>query len=614
MKEDLLPYYEHELSFVRHMGKEFARQYSKIASRLLLEPDKCDDPHVERLIEAFALLAGRVHHKIDDEFPEITEALLNIHYPHYLRPLPPMTIAQLRLDSEQGKVSGEYRVEAGTEVYASSSLGRDASCSFRTCYPVSLWPLEVRSASAHPAASVRGGSVPGEAFAAIEIGLGCLAGARLAELEIDRLRFYLNGESNIVHILYELLFVNAFRAVVRGVDANGRLFEAPLPAGAIREAGFAKDEGILPYPDRSFLGYRLLQEYFSYPQKFLFFDLCGLSEIDRSRFGESFSILIYLTAFERKQRLQQLTQNVGRETFALGCTPIVNLFGRTAEPIRLTHRRAEYKVVADIHRPNATEIYSIDQVSSYAPYFEKPREFSPFYSTRHAYDADPEQAFWYATRRRSERPGDAGSEVYLTLVDLGFNPALPPVETLTVRVTCTNRDIAGLLPFTGEFGELSMETGSLVRVRALMAATRTVRPPLRRGLQWRQISHLALNHLSITGDRGEALQEILKLYDFTEDPAIRRQIAGISAVHAKPRFARVISEQGVNFVQGMGVEIEFDEDEYVGAGVFLLAAVLERFLSLYSAINSFSQLTATTRQRKEPLKRWPPRSGQQVLL
>jgi len=609
MKDDLLPYYENELSFIRNMGKEFAASWGKIAERLQLEPGKCDDPHVERLIEAFALLTGRIHHKIDDEFPEITESLLNILYPHYLRPIPSMSIAQLRVDPEQGPLSSGHTIKKDTGLYTRQIVGRSTTCNFRTCYPVTLWPLEVGSAAVRPAASVPGAPTVEGALAVIRIDLKCLGGARLSGLSLDRLRFYLNAESAVAHGLYELLFTNVIQVVVSGQGQR-----AVLPADAIKPVGFGRDEGMLPYADRSFVGYRVLQEFFNFPWKYLFFDVCGFDRIDRSRFGDSFQLLVYLSSFERKERLQVLEQNVNADTFQLGCTPIINLFERLAEPIRLTHTATEYRIVPDIHRQASTEVYSVDEVTSTAPYLQTPQVYQPFYSMRHVYDDDPGQAYWYSGRRFSERKGDKGTEVYLSLVNLDFQPNLPASETLTVRITCTNRDLAGELPLAGEFGELSLESGPLVRARTLMSPTKTVRPPLRRGLQWRLISHLALNYLSLVDGRQEALQEILKLYDFGDDPAIRKQIAGIVGLSSRPHMTRIVSENGVVFANGLRVDVEFDEDAFIGAGVFLFAAVLERFLGLYTAINSFTQLTVRTRQRRGDLKRWPPRSGEQILL
>ena len=290
---------------------------------------------------------------------------------------------------------------------------------------------------------------------------------------------------------------------------------------------------------------------------------------------------------------------------------MVNLFERIAEPIRITQTKAEYHIVPDQHRQSATEVYSVDSVVS-ASYLEEPKVYEPFYSLRHGTAGDTHKHFWYTHRRPSFRKNDNGTDVYLSLVDLDFNASLPPVEMLTLHVTCTNRDQAPLLKLSGEFGELEPEGAPLVRARCLRNPTPTVRPPSRRGLQWRLISHLSLNHLSIVEKGTEALQEILRLYDFSNDPAIRKQIAGITAVTSRSSISRVTSSTGVAFCRGTDVTLEFDEDQYVGTGVFLLACVLQRFLGLYTAVNSFSRLTART--RKGVLKQWPPLAGEQILL
>jgi type VI secretion system protein ImpG len=394
--------------------------------------------------------------------------------------------------------------------------------------------------------------------------------------------------------------------------------------GRCREVGFGREDGLLPYSDRSFLGYRLLQEYFSFPEKFLFFEISGLERVSKPGFDDRFEILILLDELQRKERLAQLERTVSAATFRLGCTPIINLFEICAEPIRLSHALSEYRVIPDVNNELATEVYSIDRVTSTTPYFQEPQEYQPFYSLRHSYNGDRAQCFWHSSRRASHRKGDEGTEVYLALVDLGFKPSLPPVETLTVHVTCTNRDLPAKLPFTGEFGELEMESGPLLRVRCLYKPTETVRPPMgtgparehspRESLQWRLISHLGLNHLSIVDGGLNALREILRVYDFSDRPAVKRQIAGITKISSSPQVARVDSQYGVVFCQGIRISAEFDEDEYVGSGVFLLASVLERFFGLYAPINSFSEFQVTTKQRKGVLRQWAPRAGEQVLL
>jgi len=612
MTDELLPYYERELAFIRQMAGEFREKYPAVAGRIQLEPNTCDDPHVERLIEAFALLAGRIHHKLDDEFPEITEALLDVLYPHYLRPIPPQSIVQFQLDPAQSAVPAAMRVPLGTPIHSKPDDGH--VCSFRTCYPVDLWPLRVTQAAVSApnrfASSGNASGIAADVAATIRIQMECLGGLRLAQLPIGCIRFYIQGTSAAAHALYESLFVNTLRVSLRSAGA-GDSAQVILPASSLRQVGFAADESTLPYSDRSFPGYRLLQEYFRFPEKFLFFDVTGLDRIALSDFGNAFEILISLGEFSNKHRLGALEQSVDADTFQLGCAPIVNLFERTAEPVRISQTKTEYRIIPDQHRQMSTEIYSVDSVTSTAPYLEQPQRYEPFYSLSHGRD-ESKKRFWYTHRRSSFRKDDNGTEVYISLVDLDFKPALPPVDMLTLRVTCTNRDQASRLRLSGEFGELETEGVALVRARSLHRPTQAARPPRRRGLQWRLISHLSLNHLSIVEKGREALREILRLYDFNDDPAIRKQIAGLIHVDSKASVSRVASKTGVAFCRGTDVTIEFDEEAYAGASVFLLASVLQSFLGLYSAVNSFSRLSVKT--SKGVLKRWPPLAGEQILL
>lgn len=604
MADELLTYYERELTFLRQMGAEFAAKYPKIATRLLLEADKCEDPHVERLLQGFAFLAARVHRKLDDEFPELTDALLGVLYPHYLAPIPSMGIVEFVLDPDQGKLTTAHRIERGVTVYSQPVGG--TPCRFRTCYPVTLWPLEVTSAKLDVPDRV--GPSRGAA-AVIRLGLRCLGGTTLPEIELDQLRFYLHGESALAHGLYELLFNNTVQVQLRPPAGQKGVEPVTLSPRCLRPVGFDPDEGMLPYTPRSFLGYRLLQEYFSLPEKFLFFDLHELDRAGRAGFKEGLEVAIFL------DRMPQLEQPMDAGTFRLACTPIVNLFEQIAEPIRLSHAETEYRAIPDLRRPDAVEVYAVESVTSTSPYLPEPIEFQPFYSFKHAIDREQQRAFWYATRRPSPKKGDPGTEVYLSLVDLNFQPTLPAVETLTIHATCTNRDLPGKLPFGGEQGDFEVEGGApLSRIRCLTKPTPTARPPIRRGAHWRLLSHLSLNYLSVCEGGKEALQEILKLYDFADSAVIRQQIAGITNVTSRRVVRRPGGMPWNGFCRGIEVTVEFDAEKYVGTGLFLFASVLEKFLGLYSSLNSFSQLIATTRQRKEPLKRWPPRAGEQILL
>jgi type VI secretion system protein ImpG len=619
MSEELLAYYERELSFIRQLGAEFAEKYPKIAGRLLLEPDKCEDPHVERLIEAVAFLAARVHRKLDDELPEVTESLLSVLYPHYLAPIPSMSIVQFLLDPAQA------RLQTGQTVARESTLASrpvdGVPCRFRTCYPITIWPVEVTSAGFEPPARL--GPVGDSTRTVLRLQLRVLDGLPFSDLRqkvsptevlpFDRLRFYLQGEGQVVSELYEALFNNVLRVEFRSTRPRNAPPPVVRPPGCVRPVGYGREEGMLPYTDRSFLGYRLLQEFFSFPEKFLFVDLCDLSMAGKVGESDTLEVWIFLNrefAYEKA---------VTAQTFRLNCTPIINLFRQVAEPIQLTQARHEYRVVPDVRRQMATEVYSVDEVLSVSPTMDKSVSIRPFYSYRHAAEQKEERSFWFASRRASERKDDTGTEVYLSLMNLDFNPSVPGVDTLTLHTLCTNRDLPARLPFGGREGDFQLEgPGIFQSIRCLRKPTPTLRPSLRRGAHWRLISHLSLNYLSLLeseeGHGAEALQEILKLYDFADSAATRRQIAGIAGVSARRVFRVVGDALRMGFTRGVEVSLQLNEPQYVGTGVFLFAMVLEHFFALYSSVNSFSQLVLTTSQREGIVRRWPPKAGEQIVL
>jgi len=613
VRDDLLAYYNRELTFLRQMAAEFAEKYPKIAARLVLEPDRCEDPHVERMIEAFAFLAARVHLKIDDEFPEITEALLGILYPHYIRPIPSMSIVEFHLDPEQGKLSTGLTVSRDSVLYSRPVDG--FPCRFRSCYETTLWPVRVAEAQWRTPDRLQPPLKAPEAVAALRVHLRCFPDVSFEKLGLKKLRFYLNGESNLVHALYELLSNNCAQILARDPTPNSRLRPVALPPDALRPVGFAEDEGVLPYPRRSFLGYRLLQEYFAFPEKFLFLELTGLEALAAARFQESADLLFLISPFERPERQQMLELGISEKTLRLNCTPIVNLFPQTAEPILLDQTRHEYPIVPDVRRRNSSEVFSVDEVVSSSPQSHEVIRFEPFYSFRHATRREKNQTFWLTSRRASQRVGDEGTDVNLALVDLSARPSHPSVDTITVRCTCTNRDLPARLPFGSEAGDFELEGISAIkRIVCLRKPTAAIRPPTGRGAHWRLISHLSLNYLSLVEAGKQALQEILRLYNFADSAYLERQIAGITELKSRRHLARVRSDFGISFARGTQVEMKLDEDQFEGGGVYLFASVLEQFLGLYATMNSFSQLAVSTAQRKEALREWPPRAGVQILL
>ncbi len=624
MLQELLPYYERELTYLRQLAKEFASEYPKIAGRLKIDGEVCEDPHVNRLIEAFSFLTARIHKKLDDEFPEITEALLGMLYPHYLRPIPSMAIVQLNFDPEQSQINGRYLIPRETMMFSRAVKGMP--CKFRTCYPVELWPVKITHAQFFPMEISAFNRHTRNAVATLQIRLTCIGDMNWPTLKAEllkpdakgkrlppKLRLHLAGETPIVYALYEIL-CNNVQQILLSTPSDKHI---EIPVDSLQPMGFEQDQGMLDYEPRSFVGYRLLHEYFVFPDKFLFFDLCNLDKIDDS-FDKELTITIYFSEFQRSERMARLEQSVKADTFRLGCTPIVNLFKQQAEPINLTHQKTEYLVLPDVRRPWGTEAYSVDSVRKITRLRDQEEviDFHPFYSVKHAYSNEPQEGtYWCTSRHPSKYKDGRGTDVFLSLVDLEFNPKVPQIETLSISVTCTNRDLPAELPFGGNESDFELDGYPVVTsVRCLTKPTPTLRPPLRKGAQWRFISHLALNQLSLVEGGREALLEILSLYNFTDSDVVKKQINGIMAVNSRSCVRRVHQQMRFALVQGTEVTLHFDEEQYTGSGVYLFANVLSRFLGLYTGLNSFTQLVITSKQREKVLAKWLPRSGESSLV
>jgi type VI secretion system protein ImpG len=610
MRDQLLLYYERELRFMRRMSGAFAEKYPEVAGRMLLGSGISEDPHVERMIEAFAMMCARIQLRLDDDFSEVSDALLEILYPHYLRPIPSLTICQLELDPEQGAGEG---VEVPRHSLLRARPVEGVRCVFRSCYPVRLWPIAVDSIEVDAIGGPLASQAP-EARSLLRIRLRPEGGMPLTELSIDRLRFFLNDVGGTLQVLYEMFLRDAVGVQIRWGERAQPLVLGPE---FVREVGFARDETLLPYPQSSFAGYGLLQEYFAFPDKYLFVEIDGIDRAPRAEEEDFLELSVLL-----RQSAASIDVRFTPDNLQLNCTPAVNLFPHRADPIRLTHNSIEYPVVPDARSVDAYEVYSIESVESAAPGSDRVNRFHPFYALQHGRARGEDAAFYHATRRESLRKDDPGSDVFLTLVDPAFDPVTSEAEVLHVETLCTNRDLPSRLPFNDPRGDFQLEgRPEISRIRCLRKPTPPVRAPIGREARWRIVSHLALNHLSLVGsghEEGErtleALREILKVYDFTDSPATRQRIAGLTGLRARKVLRRAGHAAWAGFARGLEVELEFDADQYAGTGVFLFASVLERFLALYTSLNSFTQTVARVRQREEVLKRWPPRAGELCLL
>jgi type VI secretion system protein ImpG len=606
MSDSLLRYFDRELNLVRALAtREFVAANPKIAARLRISETTVDDPHVTRLLEGLAFLAARVHHRLDDDFPELTDALLGVLYPHYLAPVPSCAIVHFPCKPE---LKGPSVIDAGLPLDTEPVRGE--TCRYRTAYPVTLWPLAIETVrlSGLPLTAPENPDATGAA-GVLRIGLKCLsADVSLTQLGVDRLRVFLRAPPAVALPLYELLCEHA----VSVAFADGPNDPAPviLPPTVIRPVGFTAEEALFPWPSRSFSGFRLLQEYFSFPEKFLFLDIDRLDAKTLLAAGNRMDIFVYLD-----RAVPDLERAVGNDALELGCTPVVNLFPHACDPLMLTHADTEYRIEPDERHKGALEIWEVTRVQETRS-DGSPRPWAPFYrlTAQQAETDGPPSGFYHLTRQEAPVP-PGGTDVFLAPFDPSFDATTPAGVVLSVDALCTNRALPAALPVSPRLrlvqGVAAVQGNPVCR----LPPTAPVQAPLRERGFWRLISHLSLGHLSLVGgEAAAALKEVLRLYDLRSTPGAPSAVDGLLAVSARPGVARVPGERPGSFCRGIDVTLEFDPGAWQGSGLYLLAAVLDRFLALHATINSFVRTRAVLRGRDGNAAAWPARAGARTLL
>ncbi|NWA27351.1 type VI secretion system baseplate subunit TssF [Pseudomonas gingeri] len=619
MNPRLLDLYNQELQHVRESAAEFAKEYPKIAGRLTLSGLDCADPYVERLLEGFAYLTARVQLKLNAEYPTFTHNLLEIAYPHYLAPTPSMTVVQLQTDPDEGSLAGGFTLPRDSVLRATLGKDTQTSCEYRSAHAVTLWPLQVSHAEyfGNPS-TVLGRLAASEPKAKAGLRLTLRTGAELPfnQLDLDSLPLYLNGADEQPFRLYEQLLGNACAVFAR---APGGDWVERLPADALRACGFDDREAAMPVVAQAFQGYRLLQEYFALPQRYLFVEFAELGRAVKRCAGQELELIVLFERFD-----PSLESSVGAAQFVPFCTPAINLFPRRVDRIHLSERVNEHHVIADRTRPMDFEIHSLTGVTGHGTGSDQP--FLPFYAVRDPSRYGRDQAYYTLRReprvlsseqrRKGTRSTYVGSETFISLVDNRQAPYGHDLRQLGVSALCTNRDLPLFMNVgTGKSDFTLADSAPVSAIRCLAGPSRPRASHAHDNQAWRLISQLSLNYLSLSeaGQGAAALRELLRLYGESNDAALQLQIEGLREVSSKPCTRRLPMPGPIVFGRGLEITLEFDENAFRGTGVFLLGAVFERFLARYVSINSFTETVIRTTERGE-IMRWKAKPGRRPTL
>ena len=613
---ELIKYYSQELQHVREMGGEFAQVFPKVAARLGLETFECADPYVERLLEGFSFLSARVQMKIDAEFPRFTQHLAELVYPHYLAPTPSMAIVELQPDMTHPALDEGISIPRGTALQGALDGDASTRCEFRSAHALKLWPIELVEARVF----MYSGSLPGVdaplpagVKGGLRLKLRTLNGTCFDELALDSLHLHLRGSEGMPSQLYELL-LGASLGVAVTPGTGGKI----LPAASVRPLGMSDDEALLPVNPQSFPGYRLLQEYFAFAQRFMFVAIDGLRAPLSACHAEEVELIVLLSRAD-----QTLERSVDRSHFALHCTPAINLFARRADRIAVTGEQFEYHVIADRTRPMDFEVYQVESVTGHRAGGGAELPFQPFYRARDLAVPQTSGAFYQVRREKrlpsarqieqGARTSYIGSETFIALVDATDAPYPDDLHQLAVGVLCTNRD----LPLTMPVGRPG--TDFVVDVEAPILSARCIGGPSRPlpsyaegPVAWRLLSHLSLNYASLVDSSKEegacAMRDLLALYAPVGDIAMARQIEGLRSVDSVAVTRRLPARGPIVFGRGIEVCLLIDETAFEGASAFLFGAVLARFFAQYVSLNSFTETVVTSTTRGE-IMRFGPRSG-----
>lgn len=614
--DELLPHYERELAFLRGHSGDFARRYPKIAGRLQLTGDVGEDPHVERLIESFALLASRIHKRLDDDFPLFTESFLEVLYPHYLRPFPSCAIAHFNAADAAGQMSKTTVLPRGTLV--KSRPVRGVPCTFRTAYDVTLAPLDVTSARFSSAVAAPSGTpVPKGATSLMSIQLQITGSqSTWAGLALDRVRVYVDAEASQVSAVREALHGKALGVLLQVNEHGAWLPVANALPGVV---GFADDEALIDVDARSQPAYRHLTEFFAFPDKYNFIDLVLPKEV-RSVASRSITLHYAMAGIRSDSDEASMLETLTEKNLRLFCTPVVNLFQQRADPIRWTRKGQAAPVLPDGRKAFGYEVYSIEKVYRVlqTPQGESVDEFYPFYSLQHdelLSNGEGQRRYWVLHCDEDVAQHSPGYEAELSIVDVDFDPASPQTDTLSIEVMATNRNLPNLLAVGNPGGDLFMSGGSLAsEIRLLRKPSASMRFERGRGALWRLISHLSLNHLSLSAGGLDAIREMLRLYDLPRSQTNRTMLDGLVRIEYLPATAYLPGQPFSTFVRGTEIRLTVEEGHFVGSGLRLFAQVMDRFFGLYTHINSFIQLKLVSARTQEELIVCERRTGCHPLL
>lgn len=624
MDPRLLRLYNEELVHLREMGAEFAKQFPKIAGRLGMDGIEVADPYVERLLEGVGFLAARVQLKLEAEFPRFTRRLLEIVYPNFLAPTPSMLVAQFQPLLGETNLAQGFTIPRGGSMSSQAGKSDTSACEFRIAQDVTLWPLQVVKAEYFTFApdlpltelpisrAIKGG---------VRLRLRTTADLKFNQIDLNRLRFFLSGSEEVAFKLYEFMLGEPLGVLVAPA-ARPWPWRVFLPPTGVRPVGFGDDEALLPTGLRNFQGYRLLQEYFAFPQRFMFVDIDGLGEAVKRHSGNELEVVVLFSRGE-----PALEKVVDAANFSLFCAPAINLFSKRADRIHLTENTYDYHIVPDRTRPMDFEVSEVTEVTGHGVGSDSDQTFLPFYAAYHSESSEHHAYFTVqreprllseSQKRTGVRSSYVGSEVFLSLVDPSEAPFDSDLRQLSILTTCTNRDLPLAMPLGFGKTDFTLDSAApLDAIRCIKGPSKPFSPLSDGAMAWQFISHLSLNYLSLVDvneqEGAATLREMLGLYIASTDAGSRKQVEGVRSVRVRPVVRRLPVKGPITFGRGLEIGLHVEELAFQGGSAFLFGSVMEQFLARHVSLNSFTETVLHSDVRGRVMQ-WRARCGERQIL
>ncbi|MGE9295725.1 MAG: type VI secretion system baseplate subunit TssF [Puniceicoccales bacterium] len=622
MTPEFLRYYNQELDHLRHVAAEFAREHPKIAGRLALPQDAreyCPDPYVERMLEGFAFMAARVQHKIDAEFPQFTEALLESVFPDFLCPIPSTTIVEYQPNlTEIDPVKG-FNIPRLSTLRSRIPESATTPCIYRTAHNVHLWPIQLVEAEYHvrDIAALR---LPKRAKAALRLTFETAAGVEVENLRLNELVLHNRGVGDLPGLLYELLLTRCDSVSIRSKTDKGTTTRM-IDGTKISPVGFSRDEAMLPPTARGFDGYRLLREFFCLPQRLMFWKVAGLKDAFSGWQGNRFDLI-----FGFDHLAMDLEERVEKSAFGLFSTPAINLFPKSCDRVPMSGRFNEYQLIVDRTRPLEFEIYRVEEATAIDTDTNADMPLSPFYRFR---GRDHDVPAYYQLHRRDRGKtvreknyvtgrSYLGTEVYISLSDPSAPPFNSRYDQIATKVLCTNRHLPNVFPRGLGLTDFYTDVAApITGVRCLLKPTQPYAPPPAGEVNWQFINNLSANFFSFLNfeshEAAAFLRQTLLLYVMPNDQQARKEIAGLEAIAAKAAVRQIPTDEHPALARGMEVKLTLNPESFAASNAFVFGSVIENYLARGASINSFIETSYHTPAEGE-IWRWPARTGARSLL